>query len=722
MKTPSKGQMKFRISQPEHVKGPIPAKESCSMTYSLDNSSKSLVPVPKIVKKNTSKGLGAMEKPAKRHRRSSKHQMAACCNCKRRRKRCDGKYPTCSLCKRLGLECTTVFAPTGREIKRDYIDTLEKRIEELNNVVKDKELQTIDDQQNYKELGRLELNYQSSTSCPSDNFAARVGMITVGAADDPRYIGEASIYPIAKAIAHSISCYSAKQFPPPSAVTIHDTPSTVDAPFYQPSRPLAESYLSIYHEAIQIQYPFLDWTEVKDWFEEVMRNGVETKNGDAKFFIYMIFALGVQLLNLPSGAHGCTKAYYDMAFESLCGIVEHTTIHAVQAFLMLAVFSQKIPDGASVWQTTGMAIRAAVALGMHRGYDDFIDQTADDLRSRIFWSAYGIERMNGLVLGRPFSISDIDIDTPLPKETPDTKLAIQVIKLRQIQSSISTFIYKPARLLGNPEEIDSTRIQIVLELNNWARNFPYKQSAHIALETKAWPVISYHNSLTILLRPVVLEVARLREKAPQNYIRWFQVFADSASTICLSYKTMYLRGFFRCMWLTIHGCFIAGISFLYCLWLDQFMHVLKWKRSSIIYDTINACSSILYVLAERWKGGVMFRDTFEHLEAIMKESLNSSGYLKFESKIDEADNNGKINLPTPQPEITDELDKAILGSKDMNISPEYLQGLQDDIQNCKFPQTTSKAQEFIEDTDKLWEFLDTTGDKFLKSIFSDMEE
>lgn len=67
----------------------------------------------------------------KTHRRSSKHQMAACCGCKRRRKKCDGKYPVCSDCEHLGLQCTLIYPPKGQEISRDYLERLEKKVQRL---------------------------------------------------------------------------------------------------------------------------------------------------------------------------------------------------------------------------------------------------------------------------------------------------------------------------------------------------------------------------------------------------------------------------------------------------------------------------------------------------------------------------------------------------------------------------------------------------------------
>ncbi len=182
----------------------------------------------------------------------------------------------------------------------------------------------------------------------------------------------------------------------------------------------------------------------------------------------------------------------------------------------------------------------------------------NDLRSRIFWSAYEIERMNGLILGRPFSISDVDIDVPVPKRTLKTEIAYQIVMLRQIQSRISSFIYKPPRLTGTPKELETTRRQIMYELNEWLQNFPAKEKTNCPFETDNWPTISYHNSVTVLLRPVVLEVSKLGIDSSPDCVRWFNIFFESASTICLSYKKLYLKRMLRYMWLTVHCCFVAG--------------------------------------------------------------------------------------------------------------------------------------------------------------------
>lgn len=61
----------------------------------------------------------------------------------------------------------------------------------------------------------------------------------------------------------------------------------------------------------------------------------------------------------------------------------------------------------------GHAIRHAIALGLHLRVGAGIDVSQQKLRSRTWWSLYGLEQLLGDFTGRPTSILDTDIATPL---------------------------------------------------------------------------------------------------------------------------------------------------------------------------------------------------------------------------------------------------------------------------------------------------------------------
>ncbi|TID23839.1 hypothetical protein CANINC_003131 [Pichia inconspicua] len=659
---------------------------------------------------------------------SGPYQKAACCSCQKRRKKCDSKYPSCSACEKLGLECTFIYHPTGREIRKDYLESLETKIKELESQVytckpSSSSTSNFSDRINSESPS---ISFVSGIKYPptlkeNKDLTDEVGFITLNAAGDPYYIGETSAYSIAKAINSSIDCYSSNYTKNEAHISVPED----ELPFKFPCLQVAEELFNCYKRSVHCQYPFLDWSFAEKCFDIIIVKKSQDKF--ANFFIFMIFAIASQIQNTSNNNKSSryTKAYYIKAFETANFVFEVASLRTVQAFLLIAVFSQKMPDGVSGWQAIGLAIRTSIVLGLHRkAYKKRNESMTNeqlalqDLKSRVFWSAYGIERINGLVLGRPFSISDTDIDAPFPIENKETMVACHVVKLRRIQSNIYTFIYKPVQIMDQPNEIDATRVEILLELNEWMRTFPYKDNALSTFETSNWSLISYHNSILLLLRPVILEISKLKENSSPRFLEWFKVFTESASAICINYKNMYLKKKLSYTWLAMHCCFVAGISFLYCIWLDRFLKVLKWKNQCLVYESISACQTILYVLTERWESASVFRDSFERLANIVKSNIDTKS-------------NEQSSQCDPVTQIIDSgiFVEGSIGIDSYITAKKFKETFKSSIEETDGALFTLKDEMEMENQceddptmDSLWEFLDNTGDRYLRDLFNEMED
>jgi hypothetical protein len=61
----------------------------------------------------------------------------------------------------------------------------------------------------------------------------------------------------------------------------------------------------------------------------------------------------------------------------------------------------------------GLALRQCIELGYHRSANKFslsCDPLRLEMRKRVFWCSYGIDRAASMTLGRPFAIPDQEID------------------------------------------------------------------------------------------------------------------------------------------------------------------------------------------------------------------------------------------------------------------------------------------------------------------------
>jgi len=75
---------------------------------------------------------------------------------------------------------------------------------------------------------------------------------------------------------------------------------------------------------------------------------------------------------------------------------------------------------AQSWKFAGQAVRSAQDLGLHRSHErPAFTQLEIQIRRRVWWSVYGLDRVLSITLGRPSAIFDFDCDCELPMDLDD---------------------------------------------------------------------------------------------------------------------------------------------------------------------------------------------------------------------------------------------------------------------------------------------------------------
>lgn len=99
-------------------------------------------------------------------------------------------------------------------------------------------------------------------------------------------------------------------------------------------------------------------------------------------------------------------------------VYKRSMISTVQALMLLSMFighGENDEEDTSHWFITGMAIRMAQDLGLHRDCSKWLIPDYEiELRKRIWYGAYLMDRWVAAELGRPISIIDSEFDAELP--------------------------------------------------------------------------------------------------------------------------------------------------------------------------------------------------------------------------------------------------------------------------------------------------------------------
>ena len=246
-------------------------------------------------------------------------------------------------------------------------------------------------------------------------LAHEIGLVSLSAGTDPKYIGPSSGYFFAKLLLacakqgqrslppqqfeRSAESRKARLFPrgalsiPPAAL-----PGDMDN---------ATNISEAYFETIHLQYPFLHEPSHMKLIEHVYAK-LEPEPHSA-FQVYMVLAIGATVLSrrlkLPLSGEGfCASAM--KYFDELC---IHNSLKGLQCLLLLLVYTLNSPSmSLNVWYLNYQCIAALLDLGLQRDVRSgktlsLLDQ---ELRTRTFWVIYSLDRSVATMMGRPIGLRD----------------------------------------------------------------------------------------------------------------------------------------------------------------------------------------------------------------------------------------------------------------------------------------------------------------------------
>lgn len=67
--------------------------------------------------------------------------------------------------------------------------------------------------------------------------------------------------------------------------------------------------------------------------------------------------------------------------------------------------------------------------------------------------------------------------------------------------------------------------------------------------------------------------------------------------------------------ISLHSCFVAGLTLMYCLWRDRSLF------SFDVLEASRACSLSLTIFGEKWPGAVKYRDIFDALSGSLFKAI-----------------------------------------------------------------------------------------------------
>lgn len=250
-----------------------------------------------------------------------------------------------------------------------------------------------------------------------ENLAHEIGLVSVSAGHDPKYVGPSSGYFFAKLVL-AVAARQGQRSSLPAQLQEHNvTPrSTYLLPQDSqsvPPTPLPSSMdyairlSQAYFDTTHLQYPFLHQPTHMKLIEKVYGQA-EPAPVDA-FQVNMVLAIAATVLSRRlkvslSGEGFCANAmrYFDKIY------IENS-LRGLQSLLLLTLYTLTSPFmGLNVWYLNYQCLAALTDLGLQR--DIKVSKTMSvleqQMRRRVFWVIYTLDRTVSTMMGRPIGLRD----------------------------------------------------------------------------------------------------------------------------------------------------------------------------------------------------------------------------------------------------------------------------------------------------------------------------
>ncbi|KAI1180259.1 fungal-specific transcription factor domain-containing protein [Nemania sp. FL0916] len=566
-----------------------------------------------------------------------KRGRTACTRCKHRKQKCDDQWPTCSNCAKAGTECDK-SAVSEDEPPAAYTRALEQRIAVLEARLSEQVHQRGPDVPQTPSGG-------VRTQSRNNVLAEAVELLALGSVEAPAYVGASSGLNLAMTLGEMVQATVWNKALPLDADgsrlgTNDGTGSSRGARTINrqeivarsaepPSDEHGSSLLNTYLNQPQTRYPFLDEREIWDLHGKRMNLHATPVQQLTKperfglFKLYMVYAIGAMLIQLTERSTATPpENYYMTALQHLFTARESKTTQNVEAMLLLVLYHVRT-SSYGIWYMIGLAMRTCIDLGLHtRRHEVGLDRFTIQMRRRLFWSVYSLERTIAICLGRPLSIPDrqIDVDLPLdpedeaweetgvaeiasPSRRRSLSLAIWLFKMRRIESRIQFSIYRADKPLS---ALTPKMNQLYQDLESW-RSSLVERFRDVDLN---YPMCHYHRAVRLLIQPFL---PLLPPSDP-----YYLICLRAAGGVCQAHKKLHQSLEYGHSFIAVQTVFVAGITLLYGLWTQQ--HAI-WSYS--LSNDIRACSLVLFVMGERAPWVKKYRDAFEVLVNATMEKLEN---------------------------------------------------------------------------------------------------
>ncbi|CAG8902970.1 unnamed protein product [Penicillium egyptiacum] len=274
-----------------------------------------------------------------------------------------------------------------------------------------------------------------------------------------------------------------KALHPSEAARLH---AAIDA---FPPRPVAEFLLSVFIKHATDTFFYFDQDQIMSEIDQFYNDTTSPLRSDLSFvcLVMATFALGSQWTPLERPDESAVsldnddlgQVFYTHAKALIPDLIDRPCLRSIQAPFLLGVYLMPASAIGSSYVYMGLALRKALAFDLHLNPEDqAVDDREREVRCRLWWSIYSLERCTTVKLSRPRSINANVVKVPHPSPLP-TLDRLQRYNNIQFQMAYTRLIKILDRIAepwhvasGTEAEEQSESEALASDLRQWKESLP----------------------------------------------------------------------------------------------------------------------------------------------------------------------------------------------------------------------------------------------------------
>lgn len=517
--------------------------------------------------------------------KGSQKSQYSCFNCRKLKRKCSKTLPVCYNCQNTKKTCTYLGRKQRKPQRLSFLD----------------------------ELSPDETDQPGSHEIPSDDNSVSNTTVAIEALNNLSFIRETSNVSETSSPQTNFSVYTL-------GLTQLDMNKSELLVTPKVTKELCGKFVEAFFKHNHRSYPFICESQFLQAYDDLEYIN-DTISNYFEFEIYMVMAIGCTTLSrvgLMKKENNYSKFFSYRAVAFLMQGFEISNIESIKMLLLLCIYSFFEPQGLHSWNISGMISRASITLGLNKRLTNDEPRTLEvEMRYRLFWSIYNMDRLLSISLGKPLGIDELNIDIPLPQRLSDEaqfvyKTINSIINLRTIEGNIIKKIYSiRSREVYNEETINDLKIQLDDWFNANKPNLPSNLKFFSFHGSDLWYSTRYYHDLMLLYRPSYL--------IPKPHYDQSNLLGEYCLKTLSSTHKLYKLNLLPLNWITLYRFLTLCSTTLFCLcnWSID----LNQSRSEIYLSV-----EVLNAFSENWVFADKCSKVFQNIvDNILEISITASG-------------------------------------------------------------------------------------------------